>query len=179
MKKELFAEFLGISRATLYNYLSENPRRPVVDFVIKYLSEKDIEEFISTKIISKFEGMSDLAEFDNFFSEVDIGFLEKLGLFFSTIKRNKDISSFEKYSKSKCLLYFAKNSDADFVNFDKVLGILEKFEPTIRKLGDHSKDDFLRLNLFSKLRELDNFKHFLSVFLEIDSSKINDNFSKK
>lgn len=49
----MLTRFFGWSRGTYFSWKKEG--RPVIKFVLKYLTEKDIEEFIETGKISRFE----------------------------------------------------------------------------------------------------------------------------
>jgi len=51
--EEMLTRFFGWSRGTYFSWKKEG--RPVIKFVLKYLTEKDIEEFIETGKIAKFE----------------------------------------------------------------------------------------------------------------------------
>ncbi len=66
LNKELIAETLGVSVKSVYNYIKE--KRPIISLLERYYSESDLQEFLQTGRINRYENF-DAAKADPLFIE--------------------------------------------------------------------------------------------------------------
>ncbi len=138
-KMEKIFNFLDISKKTWYNWKKEE--RAIVKFIEKYLTSDDIDEFIKTGKINKFELLPNIDnmlieiekkmedkinQFSPDFSSVD--FMMKMGMLINKMK-DKEIEITQKsvlnYLRT-CNERFL--TDDDVVSYAAGISILEKHE---------------------------------------------------
>ncbi len=88
--KDIICKVMGISQASYYRWKQE---RPVINLLEKYCTEEDLEEFLVSGRISKFEStFADDEEMDEFFLKNALSKIEMYGTrentpFFGSIKQ--------------------------------------------------------------------------------------------
>ncbi|MCK9477734.1 MAG: hypothetical protein M0R46_17615 [Candidatus Muirbacterium halophilum] len=106
--KTLMTELFGFSAPTFYNWKKEN--RPIISLVNKYFNEENIEEFLETGKIAKYENMDML---NRLFSSYRDSYFQFINNYFTNINNLNDylLVYYFKY------LFFIKNN---FRRFEKI-----------------------------------------------------------
>jgi hypothetical protein len=158
MNKEKLAAFFGVSRATAFNMI--NDKRHAALFVDKYLTESDIDEFIASGKISRFETIPslrfdpDIKEFINLVKTLRVSKMNLLFYsFIEYIEKNKTTP--KKMNLNNFLLYFSRRIEefskitkdmkrkmTDDELFGEAVTIMFLYPATFLKIQKFIKNDF-------------------------------------
>lgn len=164
MKKDTFAKFFGISTSAAYNYFKETEERPIVKFVLKYLDENDVNEFIKNGKCTKLEQVRGRDEIiiDFFNIATLLGLSKPLAEFVKTTsKKQVDIS------KEEWLFWLANHYDFD--QYIRAKEVFDQFSPYIFPyIFVQAQNDFAGFQTNLAIGTNSSFIKFLQHFKSID-----------
>jgi hypothetical protein len=163
-------------------YIWKKENRPIISLLHKYLTEKDIEEFLETGSISKFDNVQ--------YSKEDI--YQEYLIFISSFT-NQELLIFLKLAKKneENLLYFSQNFIKEVITFECDEDIKVKLIEEYTKVIDKNKLFYLGLDLLIKEQfkgfynyagnyelhmPLFHIKEYLTAFKEIEVKEMEDYF---
>lgn len=177
MKKEILADFLGVSRATAFNHWNESPRRKIIEFIDQYLTEDDLIEYLKMGKIEKLERLEVLEEITLFFEELatlNIFMLNELAKMFHNFAENDGRFHLDAFSRVALIQHFALFFSNRPDQFTTALRIIDSHEHIFMILQRESLSQFFKLFNDVNLRKNEWFRLFLSKFFKIKSADLEE-----
>ncbi len=166
MKRQVLCDLFKFTPKTLYNWRQES--RPAIEFIEKYFSEEDIQEFLQTNKMKKLENIERYAQYEkrimdeirnivtsenrDFDPLYVYQFIEVIGEKYSSLKEKyKEAQEKENFTASS----YCAPDDYDFTDilvaeFDELGGLIRL------KMTPITLEEFIKKNIFN-LENIDTF----------------------